>query len=412
MSKKKIIIGVLLTAVLSSFLTIAGLCFAFGIHSNEVADIVRFLGVKRFIEARYVSDVNETKLMDGAISGMVQSLGDPHSLYMNADRFEQLKEHTEGEFGGIGVTMGFKDSKVTIISVLDDTPGQHAGLEAGDEIMAVDGTPVSEMQPEEVAMHIRGEVGTDVILTIKRGDETKDYTIERATIKIDTAKGTMLEDGMGYIRIASFSENTGKEFKAAYDSLEEQGMKGLIIDLRENPGGLVTSCVEIANMVVPKGPIVSVVERDGSKEVHESKLEESKYPIVVLIDGVRLNSSRTDSRQLDAIDICIQAHVAITATQVEVRHKFDRHTDAIVVGVFAIPLRESSVTEGADRGARDLHIGLHITQRIDFVIAMAIQGTIPLAHDHTTADTEQIVIKQAIVERQIPGRQIIVQTET
>lgn len=96
MSKKKIIIGVLLTAVLSSFLTIAGLCFAFGIHSNEVADIVRFLGVKRFIEARYVSDVNETKLMDGAISGMVQSLGDPHSLYMNADRFEQLKEHTEG----------------------------------------------------------------------------------------------------------------------------------------------------------------------------------------------------------------------------------------------------------------------------------------------------------------------------
>lgn len=291
MSKKKIIIGVLLTAVLSSFLTIAGLCFAFGIHGNEVADIVRFLGVKRFIEARYVSDVNETKLMDGAISGMVQSLGDPHSLYMNADRFEQLKEHTEGEFGGIGVTMGFKDSKVTIISVLDDTPGEHAGLEAGDEIMAVDGTPVSEMQPEEVAMHIRGEVGTKVVLTIERGGETQDYTIERATIKIDTAKGTMLEDGMGYIRIASFSENTGKEFKAAYDSLEEQGMKGLIIDLRENPGGLVTSCVEIANMVVPKGPIVSVVERDGSKEVHESKLEESKYPIVVLIDGNSASAS-------------------------------------------------------------------------------------------------------------------------
>ena len=223
MSKKKIIIGVIVTAVLSSFLTIAGLCFAFGIHSSEVADIVRFLGVKRFIETRYVSDVDETKLMDGAIFGMVQSLGDPHSIYMNADKFEQLKEHTEGEFGGIGVTMGFKDSKVTIISVLDDTP-------------------VSEMQPEEVAMHIRGEVGTDVILTIKRGDETKDYTIERATIKIDTAKGTMLEDGMGYIRIASFSENTGKEFKAAYESLAEQGMKGLIIDLRENPGGLVTSC--------------------------------------------------------------------------------------------------------------------------------------------------------------------------
>ncbi len=286
MSKKKIIIGVLLTAVLSSFLTIAGLCFAFGIHSNEVADIVRFLGVKRFIEARYVSDVNETKLMDGAISGMVQSLGDPHSLYMNADRFEQLKEHTEGEFGGIGVTMGFKDSKVTIISVLDDTPGEHAGLEAGDEIMAVDGTPVSEMQPEEVAMHIRGEVGTDVTLTIRRaGEEDKDYTLTRGSIEMKTVAGKMLDGGMGYIRIASFSENTGKEFKAAYDLLEEQGMKGLIIDLRENPGGLIKSCVEVASHVVPKGTVVSVIDKNGKKETYESDLAESKYPIVVLIDG-------------------------------------------------------------------------------------------------------------------------------
>lgn len=291
MSKKKIIIGIIVTALASSVLTIAGLCFAFGIHAGEVEDIVRFLGVKRFIEARYVTDVDETKLMDGAISGMVQSLGDPHSIYMNADTFEQLKEHTEGEFGGIGVTMGFKDNKVTIISVLDDTPGQKVGLQAGDEITAVDGTPVTEMQTEEVAMHIRGEVGTEVTLSISRDGQTQDYKITRATIKLDTAKGVMLGDGMGYIRIASFSENTGKEFKAAYESLEQQGMKGLIIDLRENPGGLVTSCVDIANMVVPKGPIVSVVERDGSKEVHESNLEESKYPIVVLIDGNSASAS-------------------------------------------------------------------------------------------------------------------------
>ncbi|MFV0635532.1 S41 family peptidase [Mitsuokella sp.] len=291
MSKKKIIIGVVATALISSGLTIAGLCFAFGIHANEVEDIVRFLGVKRFIETRYVTDVDETKLMDGAISGMVQSLGDPHSIYMNADMFEQLKEHTEGEFGGIGVTMGFKDNKVTIISVLEDTPGEKAGLQAGDEITAVDGTPVTEMQPEEVAMHIRGEVGTEVTLSISRNGEVQDYKITRATIKLDTAKGVMLGDGMGYIRISSFSENTGKEFKSAYESLEQQGMKGLIIDLRENPGGLVTSCVDIANMVVPKGPIVSVVERDGSKEVHESKLEESKYPIVVLIDGNSASAS-------------------------------------------------------------------------------------------------------------------------
>ena len=140
-------------------------------------------------------------------------------------------------------------------------------------------------------MHIRGEVGTHVTLTISRDGSESDYDIERATIKIETAKGKMLADGMGYIRIASFSENTDKEFEAAYKELEAQGMKGLIIDLRENPGGLLTSCVNIANMVVPKGPIVSVVERDGSKEVHESKLEEEKYPIVVLIDGNSASAS-------------------------------------------------------------------------------------------------------------------------
>lgn len=291
MSKKKIIIGILVTALLSSCLTIAGLCFALGINFKQAGDIARFFGVKHFIEARYVNEVDDSQLMDGAISGMVQSLGDPHSIYLQADMYQELKAHTEGEFGGIGVTMGFKDNKVTIISVLPDTPGEKAGLKAGDEILAVDGTPVSEMQSEEVAMHIRGEVGTHVTLTISRDGSESDYDIERATIKIETAKGKMLADGMGYIRIASFSENTDKEFEAAYKELEAQGMKGLIIDLRENPGGLLTSCVNIANMVVPKGPIVSVVERDGSKEVHESKLEEEKYPIVVLIDGNSASAS-------------------------------------------------------------------------------------------------------------------------
>ena len=291
MSKKKIIIGILVTALLSSCLTIAGLCFALGINFKQAGDIARFFGVKHFIEARYVNEVDDSQLMDGAITGMVQSLGDPHSIYLQADMYQELKAHTEGEFGGIGVTMGFKDNKVTIISVLPDTPGEKAGLKAGDEILAVDGTPVSEMQSEEVAMHIRGEVGTHVTLTISRDGSESDYDIERATIKIETAKGKMLADGMGYIRIASFSENTDKEFEAAYKELEAQGMKGLIIDLRENPGGLLTSCVNIANMVVPKGPIVSVVERDGSKEVHESKLEEEKYPIVVLIDGNSASAS-------------------------------------------------------------------------------------------------------------------------
>ena len=292
-SKKKIILGLAATALVSSLLTLMGLAAVLGLDGAKTLDIVRFLGVKRMIEARYVRDVNPHDLMNGAIDGMVKSLGDPHSIYLKEDMYKTLKEHTAGTFGGIGVTMGFKDNKVTIVSVLEGTPGEAAGLKANDEIVAVDGTPVTEYQPEEVSMHIRGDIGTEVTLTIRRaGTEDRDYTIKRDTIKLRTAKGMMLEGSqMGYIRIASFGENTGEEFKEEFEKLGQEGMQGLIIDLRQNPGGLVKSCVEVADLLVPKGPIVSVVQRDGSKEEHDSSLEAPKYPVVVLIDGKSASAS-------------------------------------------------------------------------------------------------------------------------
>lgn len=293
MSKKKIALIVLISALVSSVLTIMGLVKFLGLSGEKTTDLLRFFGVKRMIETRYVNDVDSSALMDGAIDGMVKSLGDPHSIYMKTSMYKSLKEHTAGAFGGIGVTMGFKDDKVTIISVLEGTPGERAGLKVGDEIMAVDGTPVSEYQPEEVALHIRGEEGTEVKLLIHReGEEDTVYPIQRDTIKVRSAKGKMLEDGqMGYIRIASFGENTGTEFKEEYEKLAEAGMKGLIVDLRQNPGGLITSCVEVADMLVPEGKIVSVVQRNGSREEYDSSLSESKYPIVVLIDGNSASAS-------------------------------------------------------------------------------------------------------------------------
>ena len=290
--KKKIILTVLASAVAASLLTLASLYFLLGLNHYKVGETLRLLGAMRFIESHYVDQVDDTKLIDGAIAGMVKSLDDPHSLYLDQDMYKKLKDHTEGSFGGIGVVMSFNEHKVQVISVLEGTPGQAAGLEEGDEIIAIDGTSTQNMMPEEVATNVRGDAGTQVVLTIHRnGEANKDYAITRDNIQIKTAAEQMLPEGMGYIRIASFSEKTGQEFKDCYDRLESQGMKGLIIDLRSNPGGLVTSCVEIANMVVPKGEIVSVVDRDGSKEEHDSTLEESKYPIVVLIDGNSASAS-------------------------------------------------------------------------------------------------------------------------
>lgn len=248
-------------------------------------DVLRFFGVMTFIQARYVNVPDTTALIDGAIEGMVDSLGDPHSIYMPPSMFEELRQHTEGSFGGIGVTMGFKDNIVKIISVLEGTPGEAAGLRAGDEILAVDGTPTSALQNEEVALRIRGEAGTQVVLRILRDGVEEEYTITRDVIQVASVRGMMVEGTtIGYIRIGSFAEHTGEEFEREMSRLAGEGMTALLIDLRENPGGLITSCVAVAEQVVPEGRIVSVIDRDGDEEIYESSLSERKYPIAVLID--------------------------------------------------------------------------------------------------------------------------------
>ena len=283
--KKKIFAVLLLTALISSALTVLGICFVLNLDAKSAINLGRFLSAMNFIELQYVQDVDKDKLIDGAISGMVRSLGDPHSVYLEPKLYSQLKADTSGAFGGIGVYMGFKDNGVQILNVIPDGPGDRSGLKAGDSILAVNSEPVNQIEYGEVALKIRGEVGTPVDLLIHReGEEDKTYTITREVIKVQTVSSKMLDDILGYIRISNFSENTGKEFKMALNELESANMKGLILDLRQNPGGVITSCVEVAREIVPKGPIVSVIQRDGTKEVYTSDLEQTKFPIVVLLD--------------------------------------------------------------------------------------------------------------------------------
>ena len=292
MSKRKLLVFIILTAFISSALTIAGICFLLELNVGRATNLARLFCAMRFIEDHYVNSVDYTKMIDGAIGGMVHSLGDPHSIYLDQRLYSQIKSDTSGSFGGIGVYMGFKDGGVQVMSVMPDSPGEHVGLQSGDSILAVDGTPVTEIAPEEVAIKIRGESGTTVDLLIHReGEEDKTYTITRDVIKVKTVADKMLDDKIGYIRISNFSEKTGEEFKAAMSDLESHNMKGFVLDLRENPGGVITSCVEIAKEIVPKGPIVSVIQRDGSKEVYYSELEQAKYPIVVILDGGSASAS-------------------------------------------------------------------------------------------------------------------------
>jgi carboxyl-terminal processing protease len=267
--------------------------YALDLDDAKTAQLARFFATMRFVETQYVDEVDPAKLIDGAISGMVRSLGDPHSAYLDPASYKKLKEHSEGTFGGIGVVMGFDEADVRVISVMEGTPGESVGLKAGDRILRVDGEDTKEMEPELVAASIRGEAGSKVVLTIARaGEANRDYSITRDHIRVKTVAGRMLEEpGVGYIRIVQFSENTGKEFKDVLTSLQEGGAKGLIIDLRANPGGLLTSCVEIAKEIVPAGLIVSVVERDGTREEYFSERKSGFMPMVVLIDGNSASAS-------------------------------------------------------------------------------------------------------------------------
>lgn len=283
--KKKIFAGIILTALISAALTVGLVCVLLGLNSSNAFDLGRFFVAMRFIEGNYVEEVERGKLIDGAISGMVNSLGDPHSIYLAPQLYSQLRAETSGAFGGIGVYMSFKNGGVQVMNVIPDGPGQRAGLQAGDEILAVDGVPVEEISPGEVALKIRGQIGTNVELLIHReGAQDTTYNLTRENIRMRTVAGKMIDGRLGYVKISNFSENTANEFKSTMTELESAGLKGLVLDLRQNPGGVITTCVEIAKELVPAGPIVSVIKRDGSKEVYTSDLSAAKFPIIVLLD--------------------------------------------------------------------------------------------------------------------------------
>lgn len=279
------IIIALLIAIFSSLSTLGIIYYLLGFNQQGFFNLMRFITAYRFIELRYVNDTDDVKLIDGAIDGMVKSLDDPHSNYLSPKMYQSLMEQTQGSFAGIGVVMGIdNDKNIHIVAVMEDSPGAKSGLAEGDQIIAVDKTPVTQMAFDEVAAHVRGEPGTNVVLTIMRDGVQQDFTITRENIKLKTVGHEMLDNNIGYIQIVSFSEDTAQEFMDAYTDLQNQGMKALVLDLRNNPGGLLTSCVDIAKNLVPKGDIVSVVDKDGNKEVYTSNLEQTTYPVAVLIN--------------------------------------------------------------------------------------------------------------------------------
>ena len=263
-------------------------CMVWGMQkiTRNVGGAVQFLYTLGRIHSSYVGEYTNKKLFEGAMHGMVESLDDPYSEYLDEKGFTRLNEMTDGTFGGIGVVLGQRNKEFVVVSPMEGSPGAKAGIEAGDKILKVNDADTKGRTLEDVVSTIRGKKGTSVKLLLehKNGQQfTAD--IVRDDIKVQSVAGKMLPDSkIGYIRIAMFNENTGEEFKKAYEKLEQEGMQATLLDLRHNPGGLLNECVKVANFIVPKGPVVSITDKKGKTQVYESKLEKVKYPLAALID--------------------------------------------------------------------------------------------------------------------------------
>lgn len=276
----------LLTAVLTTAAIVGTEAVLLNRLTGSVSESVRFLRTMKLLKRNYNGEVDNHQLFDGALKGMVESVGDPYTVYLNKKDFQQLSEMTVGSFGGIGIVFGKRGNDYVVISALEDNPGAKAGIKSGDIITAIDDKSTREMNMEQVANKIRGKYGTTVTLELKdKAGKLRKVNVVRAEIKNPSVAGQMLANTrIGYIRIAIFNENTGDDFAKKYAELEKQGMQALVLDLRENPGGILDAGVDVARMLVPKGPIVSVIDKNGNKFEETSSLEKVKYPLAVLVD--------------------------------------------------------------------------------------------------------------------------------
>lgn len=251
--------------------------------------------VEGILEENYYQPIERSSLENGALEGMIGSLGDPYSAYYSPEDYLSLQEHTSGEFVGVGVLLEMKDGQLTVVSPIENTPASEAGIVAGDIVLAVDGEPVAGKSEEEAAAMVRGEDGSQVVLRIRRGDQEMDINLVRRRIEIPVVHSQMMErDGkkIGYVSLDQFSMDAGAKLRGAVDKLLAEGAQALVLDLRYNGGGLLDESVEVASIFIENGPIVSVVGRDGASEVYEARGDANETtPIIVLVNGYTASAS-------------------------------------------------------------------------------------------------------------------------
>lgn len=257
------------------------------------------------IKKDYVEEVSDRTLLENAIRGMLSGL-DPHSSYLDPENFKELQVGTTGEFGGLGIEVGMEDGFVKVISPIDDTPAQRAGVKAGDLVIRLDEKPVKGMSLHDAVKIMRGKVGSDIVLTIIREGEEKPLkiTITRAIIKVKSVRSEDLGDGFGYVRISQFQSHTGENMNQAIEDLKKDNggkLKGMVLDLRNNPGGVLNAAVEVSDAFLESGLIVFTKGRIADSQMKFSATPRRLLdgaPLVVLVNGGSASASEIVSGAL------------------------------------------------------------------------------------------------------------------
>ena len=298
---KKIALGfVVVVVALVTFIGISTQrrCDAQG--GKEYEYIGLFTDVMTIVKKSYVEEVDSKKLIYGAINGMLSAL-DPHSSFMSPETFKEMKVETKGAFGGLGIEISMKDGILTVISPIEDTPAQRAGIKAGDQILKIDERFTKDLSVTESVKRMRGAKGSKVVLTIMREgfERPKDFPIVRDIIQVKSVKSRMLDNGYGYVRVAQFQERTDEDVSKALKALVQENkgkqLSGLVLDLRNDPGGLLDQAVRVSDHFVESGKMIVYTEgREKESKMQftaSSRAKEPNYPVVILINGGSASAS-------------------------------------------------------------------------------------------------------------------------
>ncbi len=267
-------------------------------------DFQLFQEIVGILETEYLEEIDREELLHEAFKGMLKTLDDPQTSYMDREEFENLIIQTEGVYGGVGIEVFMDNDYVTIVSPISGTPGEEAGLSSGDRIISVDGINLVGEDLNKAVSLMRGEPGTDLVMEVERPgvDEMLEFEVTREEIELETVEYEMLDDRLGYIKLSNFSDTTGKEFEEAVNELRQNNMEALVIDLRNNPGGVLEAAVQVADILVPEGPITHLEGREGRLETHTSGREGLGIPIAALVNEASSSASEVLAGALQDTD--------------------------------------------------------------------------------------------------------------